>query len=74
MRNRARLCLSALNDALKDNNYIAGNTFSAADIMLGYTIMLGVKLLPEPMPTNVTAYWDRLQQRPAYQRAFGDTG
>jgi glutathione S-transferase len=74
MRNRARLCLSALNDALKDNNYIAGNTFSAADIMLGYTIMLGVKLLPEPMPTNVAAYWDRLQQRPAYQRAFGDTG
>ena len=74
MRKRARLCLSALNDALKDNNYIAGNTFSAADIMLGYTIMLGVKLLPEPMPTNVTAYWDRLQQRPAYRRAFGDTG
>ena len=74
MRNRARLSLSAVNDTLSQQDYIGGDTFTAADIMLGYTIMLATKYLPEPMPDAVAAYWDKLQQRPAYQRAFGDAG
>ena len=74
MRNRARLCVTAVNDALKDCDYIVDNTFSAADIMLGYTIMLAVKFLPEPIPSAVLEYWERLQQRPAYQSAFGNAG
>ena len=58
----------------KSGDYIVGNTFSAADIMLGYTIMLAVKFLPEPIPSAVAEYWDGLQQRPAYQSAFGNAG
>ena len=74
MRNRARLCLWAVNDILSQQDYIAGEAFTAADIMLGYTLLLATKYLPEPMPVAVAAYWDRLQQRPAYQNAFADAG
>ena len=74
MRNRARLCLSAVSDILSQQDHIAGEAFTAADIMLGYTLLLATKYLPEPMPVAVAAYWDRLQQRPAYQNAFADAG
>ena len=74
MRNRARLCVIAVNDDLQKRDYIVGNTFSAADIMLGYTIMLTLKFLPEAAPPTVAKYWDRLQQRPAYESAFGNAG
>ena len=74
MRNRARLCVTAVNDDLQKRDYIVGNTFSAADIMLGYTIMLTLKFLPEAAPPAVAEYWDRLQQRPAYESAFGNAG
>ena len=72
MRNRARLCITAVNEGLKHQDYIVGNTFSAADIMLGYTLMLAAKFLPEAAPPAAAKYWDRLQQRPAYQSAFGN--
>jgi glutathione S-transferase len=74
MRNRARLCVTAVNDVLQKRDYIVGNKFSAADIMLGYTIMLTLKFLPEAAPPAVAEYWDGLQQRPAYQSAFGSAG
>ena len=74
MRNRARLCVTAVNDVLQKRDYIVGNRFSAADIMLGYTIMLTLKFLPESAPPAVAEYWDRLQQRTAYQSAFGNAG
>ena len=73
MRNRARLCVTAVNDALKDCDYIVNNTFSAADIMLGYTIMLATKYLPEPLPPAVNEYWLRLTTRAAYVEAVGAT-
>jgi glutathione S-transferase len=72
MRNRARLCVTAVNEGLKNQDYIVGNSFSAADIMLGYTLMLAAKFLPEAAPPAAAEYWDRLQQRPAYQTAFGN--
>jgi glutathione S-transferase len=70
MRNRARLCLHALTPQLKQRDYIVGDSFSAADIMLGYSVMLATKYLPEPLPNEVADYWNRLSERPAYKLAF----
>lgn len=70
MRNRARLCLHALTPQLKQRDYIVGDRFSAADIMLGYSVMLATKYLPEPLPNEVADYWNRLSERPAYTLAF----
>jgi glutathione S-transferase len=70
MRNRARLCLHALTPQLKQRDYIVGDRFSAADIMLGYSVMLATKYLPEPLPNEVADYWNRLSERPAYKLAF----
>lgn len=61
------------NNLLSKHDYIAGNEFTAADIMAAYTLMMGRMM---PLPTlsiddysHIAAYIDRIQTRPAYQRA-----
>lgn len=62
---------------LAKHDYIAGATFSAADIMTGYTLLLALRIpLPNTQATTsignyqaITSYLERLQSRPAYQRA-----
>jgi glutathione S-transferase len=58
--------------AVKGREYIVGDHFTAADVMIGTTIMWGLQLMPvlPPLP-ELTEYWGRLEQRPAWQRAFG---
>ena len=60
---------------LAQRNYIAGDNFSAADIMLSYTLMMAQSLAatgPDavfvPYP-SINAYLDRLKAREAYQAA-----
>jgi glutathione S-transferase len=54
--------------ALAENPYVAGPEFTAADISVAWPIgvanMLGMELAPE-----LTDYLERMQARPAYQRA-----
>lgn len=69
MRNRGRLCIEALVLELSQRDYIAGENFSAADIMLGYSVMLATKFIPEPLPAPVNGYWQRLSERPAFKEA-----
>jgi glutathione S-transferase len=69
MRNRGRLCIKALVPRLSQRDYIAGENFSAADIMLGYSVMLATKFIPEPLPAPVNGYWQRLSERPAFKEA-----
>ncbi len=69
MRNRGRLCIKALVPGLSQRDYIAGENFSAADIMLGYSVMLATKFIPEPLPAPVNGYWQRLSERPAFKEA-----
>jgi glutathione S-transferase len=69
MQDRARLCLKAVDQAIEDKHYIAGD-FSAADIMLGYSLLLCEKLAPTDGYSCVNSYWQRLQQRPAFQAAI----
>ncbi len=56
--------------ALQDREFIVGDHFSAADVMIGSTIMWGTSLMPVmPKHPELIAYWQRLEQRPAWQKA-----
>lgn len=70
MKARARLCAQTLDAALGDKSWILGETFSAADIMLGLTLRSYERLMNEDFPGNVAPYWARLTDRPAYKRAI----
>lgn len=69
MKARARLCSEAVDQALEGRSYLLGDTFSAADIMMGYSVMLAERLTSIEGLPNLQAYWKRLAARPAYQRA-----
>ena len=69
MADRSVVCLNAVADAVGDNSYILGETFTAADISLGYSLMLGQMLIPERFPEALTPYWERLAARSGFQIA-----
>lgn len=62
-----------LADAVKDREFIVGDHFSAADVMIGSLIMWGTQLMPVlPPHPELLEYWSRLEKRPAWQRSFGE--
>jgi glutathione S-transferase len=67
---RYQSLLKFLNKTLAQRDYIAGERFSTADILLGSTLLW----LPEMLNDQPALgdYIQRLQQRPAYQRAATD--
>jgi glutathione S-transferase len=67
---RARTCLEALDSALKDQEYLQSD-FSAADIMIGYSLMLALRMevLDDEYP-EVQRYFKALSGRPAYEIAM----
>lgn len=69
MQDRAQLCLDAVDAALEGRDYIAGNEFSGADIMLVYSLKLADALLPGSFPSRAAQYWQRLTARPGYKVA-----
>ena len=72
MRQRARCCVRALDAALADGRqYLLQCGFSAADVMMGYTILSFERNVgEEPLPENAALYWQRLKARPAFKAAF----
>lgn len=70
------LMIATWDDALDEREWILGNQFTAADVMLGSSaIFLGMfNMLPETR--NLGDYIDRCLARPAYRRALekGDAG
>ena len=63
---------AVLRDAVRDREFIVGDRFSAADVMIGATIMWGTRLMPMlPPHPEIVEYWQRLELRPAWQRSFG---
>lgn len=59
-----------LQSALRGREFIVGEHFSAADVMIGSSIMWGTQLMPVmPVHPELVEYWGRLEQRPAWQRA-----
>jgi glutathione S-transferase len=69
MQNRGALCVDAVDQVMRDRDYILGAEFSAADIMLGYTLMLANRLLDSGIPESLQPYWQRLSARPAFEAA-----
>ena len=66
MANRAADCLRAVGDHVATREYLVGDTFSAADISVGYGIHLAEMLTPDRIPDNLQDYWQRLKERPAF--------
>jgi glutathione S-transferase len=63
--------LRAVDAALQDHDDLCAGRFTAADVAVGYALMLAGHLgLAPQFPEAVAHYWQRLQQRPAFQRAL----
>lgn len=62
--------LRAVDAAVSDQPYLCGEAFTAADISVGYALLLAQTLgIDESFPDAVRAYWGRLQGREGYRRA-----
>ncbi len=66
MAARAALASQAVSDALADRPYLLGEAFSAADIMMGYTVMLAADFMKHTLPEPLARYWASLKSRPAF--------
>ena len=63
--------LRAVEAAVAHNEYLCAGRFTAADVAVGYALLLAQHLgLVEQFGPATQAYWQRLQDRPAYQRAL----
>jgi glutathione S-transferase len=63
--------LRTLEPLLAASSHLCANRFTAADVSVGYALMLGQHLgLASRFTPAVAAYWERLQQRSAYRRAL----
>jgi glutathione S-transferase len=71
-RSRARTTLAVVERGLEGRDHLLGDAFSAADVMMGFTLMAAELFgLLEDTPT-LRAYLARLQDRPAFRRATAD--
>lgn len=61
--------LGAMTDHLKDRDWVLGDRFSAADVMLGSTVVFFRMFGVMPVTPVLEAYGDRCRKRPAYARA-----
>jgi len=63
--------LRAVDALLAGGDFVCAGRFTAADVSVGYALMLGEHLgLDGRFPPAALAYWGRLQARPAYRRAL----
>lgn len=70
VRQRAAAGFDYLERELGGKTYLLGNAFSAADVMMGFTLAAArfMGLLDERLP-RLSAYFARLQARPAFRKA-----
>jgi len=71
MKSRALLCVKAVNNAVEGREFLLGG-FTAADIMVGYCLMLCDRLIPNYSYEATNQYWTRLCQMNGAVKAFGD--
>ena len=65
---RAQFCADVLDRELTDQ-WIIGEQFTGADIMLGMTLSGYKKHVSNDLPKRVEAYYERLTQRPGFIRS-----
>jgi len=70
MKGRVELCLQAVDGALRGQDYLLDDGFSAADIMMGYSVMLAQRYVPIEGYANVARYWQSLSARTALQETL----
>jgi glutathione S-transferase len=64
----------ALTEALEDREYLLGEAFTVADIMVGSALKFTARIgFADELPESLRAYMARLEERPAYQRALART-
>jgi glutathione S-transferase len=64
----------ALVGALEGREYLLGERFTAADIMVGSALKFTKRIgFAEELPESLRAYMARLEERPAYQTALART-
>jgi glutathione S-transferase len=70
-RKRSLLCMDALEAAVPGGRYLIKGTFTASDIMMGYTLILArrFKVLTPTTYPNVNAYMARLETHPGFIKA-----
>jgi glutathione S-transferase len=63
--------LAVVARALGDREWFVGDTFTAADIVLGWALAFAayMKLIDDP---KLRAYIDRIKARPAFKRAYAE--
>ncbi|MEQ8483316.1 MAG: glutathione S-transferase family protein [Pseudomonadales bacterium] len=61
--------VDALERAVSTSEYVAGESFSAADVYVGSQIGWGLEFETLPRRPAFERYWSRLAERPARQRA-----
>lgn len=63
--------LRTLEPLLAEQEFLCAGRFTAADVSVSYALLLAQHLgLDAKFTPAVAAYWQRMQQRPAYQRAM----
>lgn len=63
--------LRTLEARLNQHEFLCGGRFTAADISVGYALLLAGHLaLAEKFSPAVARYWQRLKSRPAFERAM----
>ena len=63
--------MRAVDAALQNAEWLCAGRFTAADIAVGYALMLAGHLgLAGQFPEAVAHYWQRLQARDGFQRAL----
>ena len=67
---RARRSLEEVDRHLAERQYLLGNDFSAADVMMGFTIFAAGALIGLEGFDHLQSYVTCLQQRPALQKAM----
>ncbi|MCY4013622.1 MAG: glutathione S-transferase family protein [Gammaproteobacteria bacterium] len=69
-KDRARICIAAIEEALAESSYLVGDAFTYADIMTGYSLLLASNfgVLTDDYPRTL-AYYNRLSERPGFQVA-----
>ena len=70
MRQRGVVCVEAVAAYMEGRTFLVNETFSAADIMMGYGLLLCDMLIPGKMPDTLLPYWQSLQERPGFKRAI----
>ncbi len=67
--------LRTLEPLLTEQDYVCARRFTAADVSIGYALLLAEHLgLSQAFTPSVAAYWERLRARPGYQAAMTAQG